>query len=67
LVACSTALDKTADFGIDPANVFAFWDWVGGRFSVSSAVGALPLALHYGFDVFEMLLLGARDMDRTSL
>lgn len=67
LVACSTALDKTEDFGIDPANVFAFWDWVGGRFSVSSVVGALPLALHYGFDIFEMLLLGARDMDKHFL
>jgi len=39
IVACSSALSKTSDFGIDPANVFGFWDWVGGRFSIHSAVG----------------------------
>jgi glucose-6-phosphate isomerase len=38
-VAVSTALDKVADFGIDPANAFGFWDWVGGRYSVDSAIG----------------------------
>jgi len=38
-VAVSTALDKVEDFGIDPANAFGFWDWVGGRYSVSSAIG----------------------------
>eukprot|EP00929_Paragymnodinium_shiwhaense_P103577 TRINITY_DN6718_c0_g2_i1.p1 TRINITY_DN6718_c0_g2~~TRINITY_DN6718_c0_g2_i1.p1 ORF type:complete len:807 (-),score=203.55 TRINITY_DN6718_c0_g2_i1:100-2520(-) len=63
VVACSTALDKTKAFGIDSANVFGFWDWVGGRFSVWSAVGALPLALQYGFGVFEEFCTGARSMD----
>jgi len=63
VVACSTALDKTKAFGIDPANVFGFWDWVGGRFSVWSAVGVLPLALQYGFDIVETFLQGANAMD----
>ena len=61
-VAVSTALDKVAAFGIDPDNAFAFWDWVGGRFSLWSAIG-LPLALAIGFDNFERLLAGARAMD----
>jgi glucose-6-phosphate isomerase len=61
-VAVSTALDKVAAFGIDPDNAFAFWDWVGGRFSLWSAIG-LPLALAIGFDKFEALLAGARAMD----
>ena len=61
-VAVSTALDKVAAFGIDPANAFAFWDWVGGRFSLWSAIG-LPLALAIGFEKFEQLLAGARAMD----
>jgi glucose-6-phosphate isomerase len=61
-VAVSTALDKVAAFGIDPDNAFAFWDWVGGRFSLWSAIG-LPLALAIGFDKFEQLLAGARAMD----
>ena len=39
------------EFGIDPVNAFGVWDWVGGRFSVSSAVGMLPLSLQYGFGV----------------
>jgi glucose-6-phosphate isomerase len=61
-VAVSTALDKVAAFGIDPDNAFAFWDWVGGRFSLWSAIG-LPLALAIGFDKFEQLLAGAQAMD----
>ncbi|GAB1392472.1 glucose-6-phosphate isomerase [Rhodocyclaceae bacterium] len=61
-VAVSTALDKVAAFGIDPDNAFAFWDWVGGRFSLWSAIG-LPLALAIGFECFEALLAGARKMD----
>ncbi len=61
-VAISTALDRVAAFGIDPANAFAFWDWVGGRFSLWSAIG-LPLALAIGYDKFEQLLAGARAMD----
>ncbi|MBA3034042.1 MAG: glucose-6-phosphate isomerase [Gammaproteobacteria bacterium] len=61
-VAISTALDRVAAFGIDPDNAFAFWDWVGGRFSVWSAIG-LPLALAIGFEKFTALLAGARAMD----
>lgn len=49
--------------GIEPQNVFGFWDWVGGRYSVCSAVGVLPLALHYGMDVVNEFLAGAHDMD----
>lgn len=64
MAACSTSLDKTRAFGIDDANVFGFWDWVGGRFSVWSAVGALPLMLQYGWPVFEKFLEGGRAMDR---
>ena len=51
MVAVSTNLPAVAAFGLDPANAFGFWDWVGGRFSVSSAVGVLPLSLQYGFEV----------------
>ena len=51
LGAVSTNLKGVEAFGIDPANAFGFWDWVGGRFSVSSAVGVLPLSLQYGFEV----------------
>ena len=46
------------EFGIDPDNAFGFWDWVGGRYSVTSAVGILPLALQYGFDTCEAFLKG---------
>ncbi|MBA3323782.1 MAG: glucose-6-phosphate isomerase [Rhodobacteraceae bacterium] len=61
--AVSTALDKTAAFGIDPARVFGFWDWVGGRYSVWGAVG-LPLMIAIGPDRFADFLAGAHDMDR---
>ena len=50
-------------FGIDPANTFAFWDWVGGRYSVTSAVGVLPLALQYGMAHVQRFLQGAWAMD----
>ncbi|CAJ1434746.1 unnamed protein product, partial [Effrenium voratum] len=63
VAACSTALDKTKAFGIDSENVFGFWDWVGGRFSVCSAVGVVPLSLQYGFEVVQKFLSGARAMD----
>ena len=59
--AVSTALDKTSAFGI--SNVFGFWDWVGGRFSVCSAVGILPLALQFGFPVCQEFLNGAHAVD----
>ncbi|MFT3859839.1 glucose-6-phosphate isomerase [Micropruina sp.] len=61
-VAVSTALDKVEAFGIDPANAFGFWNWVGGRYSVDSAVG-LPLILTLGPDNFAELLAGFRAMD----
>lgn len=63
VVACSTALDKTKAFGIDSNNVFGFWDWVGGRFSVWSAVGVLALSLQYGFGVVNSFLEGGHAMD----
>jgi glucose-6-phosphate isomerase len=61
--AVSTALDKTAAFGIDPARVFGFWDWVGGRYSVWGAVG-LPLMIAIGPERFVEFLSGAHAMDR---
>lgn len=63
MVAVSTNLAGVQQFGINPDNAFGFWDWVGGRFSASSAVGALPLSLQYGFDVFESFLTGMRNVD----
>ena len=59
MVAVSTNLKLVKEFGIDPENAFGFWDWVGGRYSVTSAVGMLPLALQYGFDTCEQFLKGA--------
>ncbi|PWA22404.1 hypothetical protein CCH79_00016947 [Gambusia affinis] len=61
-VALSTNAAKVKDFGIDPANMFEFWDWVGGRYSLWSAIG-LSIALHVGFENFEQLLSGAHWMD----
>ncbi|MGN7978900.1 glucose-6-phosphate isomerase [Microbacterium sp. 22195] len=61
-VAVSTALDKVAAFGIDPANAFGFWDWVGGRYSVDSAIG-LSLAVVFGPEVFRDLLAGFHAVD----
>ncbi|GAA1488495.1 glucose-6-phosphate isomerase [Brachybacterium sacelli] len=61
-VAVSTALDEVADFGIDPANAFGFWNWVGGRYSVDSAIGTV-LATVLGPDAFEELLAGFHTMD----
>ncbi len=61
-VAVSTALDKVAAFGIDPANAFGFWDWVGGRYSVDSAIG-LSLAIELGPDAFRELLAGFHAVD----
>ena len=58
MVAVSTNLKLVSEFGIDPNNAFAFWDWVGGRYSVCSAVGMLPLSLQYGFDLMETFLAG---------
>ena len=61
-VAVSTALDKVAAFGIDPANAFGFWDWVGGRYSVDSAIGT-SLAIAIGPDGFREFLAGFHTVD----
>jgi len=61
-VAVSTALDKVAAFGIDTDNAFGFWDWVGGRYSVDSAIG-LSLMIELGPDVFRELLAGFHAVD----
>jgi len=62
-VAVSTATQKVTEFGIDPANMFGFWDWVGGRYSLWSAIG-LPIAVLLGMDNFEQLLAGAHALDK---
>ncbi|XP_077374036.1 glucose-6-phosphate isomerase-like isoform X2 [Festucalex cinctus] len=62
-VALSTNAVKVQEFGIDTANMFEFWDWVGGRYSLWSAIG-LSVPLHVGFDNFERLLSGAHWMDK---
>ena len=62
MCACSTNLKETKNFGI--TNVFGFWDWVGGRFSVSSAIGILPLSIHFGYDVMDQFLKGANNIDK---
>jgi len=61
-VALSTNKKKVAEFGIDTNNMFAFWDWVGGRYSLWSAIG-MSIALTIGMDNFEALLSGAHFMD----
>ena len=66
IVACSSisSIDKVQEFGIDTEKYFfKFWDWVGGRYSVCSAVGAVPISLMYGFDLFERFLKGAQSVD----
>ena len=65
-VAVSTALDKVAEFGIDPVNAFGFWNWVGGRYSVDSAVG-LPVAIAIGPDGFRDFLAGFHAVDQHFL
>lgn len=60
--ALSTNADGVGKFGIDTKNMFGFWDWVGGRYSLWSAIG-LPIALSIGYDNFEELLTGAHEMD----
>jgi glucose-6-phosphate isomerase len=62
-VALSTNAMAVGEFGIDPANMFEFWDWVGGRYSLWSAIG-LSIALYIGMDHFEALLTGAHEMDK---
>ncbi len=62
-VAVSTHAERVAEFGIDPVNMFGFWDWVGGRYSLPSAIG-LPLMLSIGPRNFERMLRGYAAMDR---
>lgn len=61
-VALSTNAKAVAEFGIDTNNMFAFWDWVGGRYSLWSAIG-LSIALYVGMDNFEAMLTGGHEMD----
>ena len=61
--ALSTNAKAVAEFGIDTNNMFEFWDWVGGRYSLWSAIG-LSIALSIGFESFEALLSGAHEMDK---
>ncbi len=65
-VAVSTNLEAVAEFGMEPNNIFPMWDWVGGRFSLWSAVG-LTIALSVGYSNFESLLKGAHEMDEHFL
>jgi len=62
-VAVSTNTEAVRAFGVDPENMFPFWDWVGGRYSIWSAIG-LPLALAIGFDNFSAFLAGGHAMDQ---
>ena len=62
MIALSTNEQAVKDFGISANNMFPFWDWVGGRFSVWSSIG-MPIALAYGFDVFESFLDGGLALD----
>ncbi|MBM3162297.1 MAG: glucose-6-phosphate isomerase [Chlorobi bacterium] len=64
--AVSTNREKVEEFGIDPSNMFRFWDWVGGRYSLWSSIG-LSIALYLGFDRFSELLAGAHAMDEHFL
>jgi glucose-6-phosphate isomerase len=63
-VAVSASAEQVETFGIDPANMFVFWDWVGGRYSATSAVGGVPLSLYLGYDSFLAILRGAHWMDQ---
>lgn len=63
IVACSANVSGAKAFGILPENVFGFWDWVGGRYSVSSAIGMLPISLQYGYQIARAFLDGAAEID----
>ena len=65
-VAVSTAADRVKAFGIDTANMFGFWDWVGGRYSMDSAIG-LSTMIALGADQFDEMLAGFHDMDQHFL
>ncbi|KAM3127433.1 hypothetical protein pb186bvf_020466 [Paramecium bursaria] len=64
LTAVSTNLPETSKFGISDDKVFGFWDWVGGRYSVTSAIGVLPLSLQFGFAYVLEVLAGAHSIDQ---
>uniref|UniRef100_A0A3B0NAT3 Glucose-6-phosphate isomerase n=1 Tax=Theileria annulata TaxID=5874 RepID=A0A3B0NAT3_THEAN len=63
LYAITTNVELACKFGIEPNNIFPFWNWVGGRFSVCSSVGLLPLSITFGYEIVDMFLSGCRDMD----
>jgi glucose-6-phosphate isomerase len=63
IVACSANVKLAGEFGILEENVFGFWDWVGGRYSVCSAIGMLPISVQYGPAVAKSFLSGAAEMD----
>ncbi len=65
-IALSTNKEAVSTFGIDTDNMFQFWNWVGGRYSMWSAIG-MSIALHLGYSVYEELLAGAREMDEHFL
>ncbi|EGR28767.1 hypothetical protein IMG5_169030 [Ichthyophthirius multifiliis] len=65
MCAASTNLTDTFKFGIGSDKVFGFWDWVGGRYSVWSAIGMLPLSFVFGFDYMESFLKGAHNIDEN--
>lgn len=67
MVAVSTNLKLTDEFGISRDNVFEFWDWVGGRFSVTSSVGILPLSIAFGYKNMRNFLNGCHHMDEHFL
>jgi glucose-6-phosphate isomerase len=63
IIAVSSNLEACKKFGIKAQNVFGFWDWVGGRFSVCSAVGLVPLSLQFSFEIMKDFLAGAHAVD----
>lgn len=63
ICACSTNIKETDKFGINKNNVFGFWDFVGGRFSVWSAIGVLPLSIHFGYETASEFLAGGHSID----
>ncbi|CRH03792.1 glucose-6-phosphate isomerase, putative [Plasmodium relictum] len=67
MAAVSTNLKLTDEFGISRNNVFEFWDWVGGRFSVTSSVGILPLSIAFGYKNMRQFLNGCHDLDEHFL
>jgi len=67
MIAVSANVPAAEEFGINAENVFGFWDWVGGRYSVCSAVGVVPLALQYGKTAVQEFLAGAQQMDEHFL